>query len=163
MEKELEQSGKETGDSDEALFVKEVDQNKVQKQRLEKEMQLLNAAAEEKDTDKMKAVILQYKELQRQRRENMSPEAITAEQRCELTEGTAYYVEGNVLKALKGEKEYQKRYLDTLDAFEGGRGKYYRTGMAKCLILDRLNPDWKAELDFTLSLDELIDRAVESR
>ncbi|MDU7706786.1 MAG: hypothetical protein E7J94_05855 [Clostridium sp.] len=161
MEKELEQSGKETGDSDEALFVKEVDQNKVQKQRLEKEMQLLKAAAEEKDTDKMKAVILQYKELQRQRRENMSPEAITAEQRCELTEGTAYYVEGNILRSLRSEKEYQDRYLDSLDVFEGGRGKYYRTGMAKCLILDRLDPDWKESLDFTKSLDQLLDKATD--
>lgn len=160
MEKELEQSGKETGNSEEELVVKEVDQNKEQKQRLEKEMQLLKAAAEEKDTDKMKAVILQYKDLQRQRREKMSPEAITAEQRCELTEGTAYYVEGNVLKALKGEQEYQERYLDTLDAFEGGRGKYYRTGMAKCLILDKLDPDWKEGLDFTESLDQLLDKAA---
>ena len=110
----------------------------------------------------MKAAILEYREQQEKRQENMSAEALMAEKRCELTEGTAYYVEGNVLKALRGENVYRERYLDTLDVFEGGRGKFYRTGMAKCLILDRLEPDWKTGLDFTESLDELLYKAVES-
>lgn len=78
-----------------------------------------------------------------------------------MTEGTAYYVEGNILRSLRSGKEYQERYLDTLDAFEGGRGKYYRTGMAKCLILDKLAPDWKESLDYTESLDQLLDKAAE--
>lgn len=36
------------------------------------------------------------------------------------------------------------------------RGKYYRTGMAKCLILDRLALDWKEDFDFTRGLDEVL-------
>ena len=162
MEKELEQSGNENGDSEETLLVKELDQNAEQKKRMKKEMQLLKTAAEKKDIDGMKAAILEYREQQEKRQENMSAEALMAEKRCELTEGTAYYVEGNVLKALRGENVYRERYLDTLDVFEGGRGKFYRTGMAKCLILDRLEPDWKTGLDFTESLDELLYKAVES-
>ena len=161
MEKELEQSGNETGSSEDALFIKEVDQDKEQKKRMIKEMQLLKAAAQEKETDKLKAAVVQYRTQQRQRQENMSAKALIAEQRCELTEGTAYYVEGNILRSLRSGKEYQERYLDTLDAFEGGRGKYYRTGMAKCLILDKLDPDWKESLDYTESLDQLLDKAAE--
>ena len=82
------------------------------------------------------------------------------EERCELMEGTAYYEEANVLKIQKGGQEYRKRYIGTLDRFDAGRGKYYRTGMAKCMILDRISPDWKKNLDFSKSLDELLDDAA---
>ena len=33
--------------------------------------------------------------------------------------------------------------------------------MAKCLILDKLDPDWKESLDYTESLDQLLDKAAE--
>lgn len=80
-----------------------------------------------------------------------------AEIRCELTEGTAYYVEASVYRMAAGEKAYKERYLENLDTYEGGRGKYYRTGFAKCLILDRLNPNWKETFDFTRGLDEVLE------
>ncbi|MCI9441744.1 MAG: hypothetical protein HFH15_11035 [Ruminococcus sp.] len=61
---------------------------------------------------------------------------------------------------LTGEEAYEEKYVDGIGVFEGGRGKYYRTGMAKCLILDQLSPDWKDTFDFTQGLDEVLETAV---
>lgn len=101
-------------------------------------------------------MISDYSETRRQRLAEMPDEAAEAEIRCELTEGTAYYVESKVYRLLTGEKGYEEHYLDGIGGFEGGRGKYYRTGMAKCLILNRLALDWKEDFDFTRGLDEVL-------
>ena len=61
---------------------------------------------------------------------------------------------------LTGEEAYEEKYVDGIGVFEGGRGKYYRTGMAKCLILDQISPDWKDTFDFTQGLDEVLETAV---
>lgn len=165
---ELEADPDQTGESEDDLFIKEVDQKKDVKRSLEQEMRLLKkivtgSAAEKGNIDEVRTAVLEYRKLEDERREKMSEEAADAERRCELTEGTAYYVEGTVLRAEKGndgKMGYQERYLETLDQYEDGRGKYYRIGMAKCLILDQLSPDWKETLDFSKSLDELLDAAV---
>ncbi len=167
-------AGEQDGESEEQILVKAVDQKADVKKAVAQEMKTLKAIAdkgsalkgEESKTgiDEMKSAVLEYRKSEEQRRKGMPAEAVKAEQRCELTEGTAYYVEANILKMQEGggEAEYQKRYLDTLGQFEGGRGKYYRTGMAKCLILDQISPDWKRQIDFSKSLDELLDEAVMS-
>lgn len=170
MEAELEKAvsgeGTEEMVSEEDIIVKEADKKANIKKGLQQEMRLLkNIVCDESvssgNIDVIKADVLKYRELEKQRQEKMPTEARNAEIRCELIEGTAYYLESNVLKIQKGNKEYEERYIDTLDAFEGGRGKYYRIGMAKCMILDRISPDWKENIDFTKSLDELLDEAVQ--
>lgn len=169
--------------SEEAWIVREVDQKGEIRGKIETELKLLEDAAKlavqmemedgedwleqpvqtemmaQEDTmDALKEVLSDYSELRRQRLENMPEEAAEAEIRCELTEGTAYYVESKVYEMLAGKDAYEEQYLDRIGVFEGGRGKYYRTGMAKCLILDKLSPEWKDTFDFSKGLDEVLFR-----
>ncbi|GAA0799099.1 hypothetical protein GCM10008910_24750 [Faecalicatena orotica] len=166
---DMETASGQAGETEEDFFKKEVDQKKDVKKELEQEMRLLKkivtgSAMEKGKIDEVRNAVLEYRKLEDGRREKMTQEAADAERRCELTEGTAYYVEGIVLKAEKGSDKggqtYKERYLETLDKYEDGRGKYYRIGMAKCLILDQLSPDWKETMDFSKSLDEMLDEAV---
>lgn len=166
MSKEMENIADDSGESEEDIIVRAVDKDVEVKEGIGQELHMLKRivtghAMSDGNIDEIKTAVLEYRELERQRQKKMPEEAVSAEQRCELTEGTAYYVEANILKMQNGEGEYEERYIRTLGDFEGGRGKYYRIGMAKCLILDKLSPDWKEKLDFTKSLDELLDEAVE--
>ncbi|MDD3402263.1 MAG: hypothetical protein PHQ72_02745 [Hespellia sp.] len=148
-----------------SITAKEMDQKEVRKNQFKNEMKgwkklVLSSDMSAGNIDEIKEAVLEYRELADARRSQMSEQAIAAELQSELTEGTAYYVESNVLRQQKGDREYQTRYIDTLGTYMSGRGSLYRTGMAKCLILDVLAPDWKEQLDFTKSLDELLDEAV---
>ncbi len=100
---------------------------------------------------------LKYLESHRQRLAEMPRNAAEAEIRCELAEGTAYYVESKVYGMQAGDGAYKERYLEGLGRFEGGRGKYYRTGMAKCLILDQIAPEWKDGFDFVRGMDAVLE------
>ena len=157
--------------SEEESIVKEVDENTDVRNRLEKEMGLLedtvemlradtregNGAADlAEHIDGIQEMVLEYRECRRERMAKMTEAARDAEIRCELTEGTAYYVEYSVYGMTAGEKTCEERYLENLGRYEGGRGKYYRTGLAKCLILDALAPGWKETFDFTKGLDEVL-------
>ena len=156
-----EESGDEESMGEDAVLVRAVDKNPDMKKKVEQEMKLLKKTAlSEAGIDEIKSGVLEYRKLEERRKAEMSKEAVQVEERCELMEGTAYYEEANVLKIQKGGQEYRKRYIGTLDRFDAGRGKYYRTGMAKCMILDRISPDWKKNLDFSKSLDELLDDAA---
>ncbi len=119
-----------------------------------------DAAALAEYIDGIREMVLEYRECRRERMAKMSQEARDAEIRCELTEGTAYYVEYSVYGMTAGAQACQERYLENLDRYEGGRGKYYRTGLAKCLILDALAPGWRETFDFTKGLDEVLEEAA---
>ncbi len=153
----------------------EADETADMKNSLENEMKLLketvdmvltdtgertDAAALAEYIDGIKEMVLEYRECRRERMAKMSQEARDAEIRCELTEGTAYYVEYSVYGMTAGAQACQERYLENLDWYEGGRGKYYRTGLAKCLILDALAPGWRETFDFTKGLDEVLEEAA---
>ncbi len=153
----------------------EADETADMKNSLENEMKLLketvdmvltdtgertDAAALAEYIDGIKEMVLEYRECRRERMAKMSQEARDAEIRCELTEGTAYYVEYSVYGMTAGAQACRERYLENLDRYEGGRGKYYRTGLAKCLILDALAPGWRETFDFTKGLDEVLEEAV---
>lgn len=131
-----------------------------QASRMEKEKKKSGDPENAADIETLNEMLSEYRESRRQRLEAMPEETAEAEIRCELIEGTAYYVEGKVYEMLSGEEAYEEKYVDGIGAFEGGRGKYYRTGMAKCLILDQLSPDWKDTFDFTQGLDEVLETAV---
>jgi hypothetical protein len=62
--------------------------------------------------------------------------------RTETVEGTARYVEFKTAEALKDDK-LKQQYLTGLKENVNGKEKYYRSGMAICLLLDRYYPDWK--------------------
>ncbi len=143
--------------SEEQWIVEEVDEKPDVRRKLEQEIKLLKKAVSDSDIDEVHRTVLEYSQRRRQRMEEMPDKAREAEVRCELTEGTAYYVESSVYRMASGQQAYEERYLDGLYEYENGRGKYYRTGFAKCLILDRLDPNWKENFDFTKGLDEVIE------
>ncbi len=153
--------------SEEEWIVTEVDEKPDIQRKLKGEMQLLEKAADMlknqdiSSIDGLREIVLEYSERRRQRMKEMQKSAREAEIRCELTEGTAYYVEAFVYRMESGEQAYEERYLDSLGTYEGGRGKYYRTGLAKCLLLDVLCPDWKEHFDFSKGLDELLEEYLE--
>ncbi len=169
MQEELEGAeGKEESEiSQEEQLVTWVDQAPDIRSKLKQEMELLKKTVEliqNQDIsaiDEVHRIILEYSERRRQRMSEMSEALRDAEIRCEVTEGTAYYVEAKVYGMMTGQEEYKERYLYNLGTYEGGRGKYYRTGFAKCLILDFLCPDWKETFDFSTGLDEVIEKYIE--
>lgn len=161
MKGELEEKGGEK--SEEEWIVTQVDEKKDVKSKIRQEMEILKKAVELIRTespaiDELHKIILEYSERRRQRMEEMPKSARDAEIRCELTEGTAYYVESSVYQMMSGKQAYEERYLENIGAYEGGRGKYYRTGLAKCLILDTLYPGWKETFDFSRGLDAVIEQ-----
>ena len=163
--------------TDEEWIVKEADQNEIVRKWIQEEMNLLQKAVWQavrlqqlsenptkmaKEKERIKELLMQYRDSRRQRMDQFPAQAATAEIRCELTEGTARYVEARIYRMLAGTQAYRGRYLDTLGIYEGGREKYYRTGMAKCLLLDVLQPGWKSGFDFTVGLDELLENVLDA-
>ena len=67
----------------------------------------------------------------------------------EKVEGTARYMEANVIMALGNQTLYDD-YLVGIQDYITGKEKYYRSGMGMALILDQLSDDWKSSV-FTKS------------
>jgi len=65
--------------------------------------------------------------------------------RTETVEGTARYVEFKTAEAID-DKKLMRQYLTGLKENVKGREKYYRSGMAICLLLDRYDPGWKQHI-----------------
>ncbi len=63
----------------------------------------------------------------------------------EKVEGTARYLEANVILTLGNEALYDE-YMDNIQHYFTGKEKYYRSGMGLSLILDKLTEDWKSEV-----------------
>lgn len=143
-------------DLQEGLIVKQVDENEEQRALYEEQMALLKEAVSTSEVDTLKEIIIQYKELEEERTALLSEEVRILEEYYKRFEGSARYVEAMVYRNLYSEEAFQARYIENLDVYQGGSGKYYGIGMAECLILDRLCGDWKAEYDFSESFLDLI-------
>jgi hypothetical protein len=67
-----------------------------------------------------------------------------------------------------GYANFDKRWAQEIDqigrmADDHGDGRFYYSGMAQAVLLDRLLPDWKAQaLADGVFLDELLETAVAS-
>ena len=138
----------------------EVDSNNALVLSFEKEMQLLTQAYEENDIMKKCEILQQIFTLQEERKELLSKQAVFIEQYYEMVEGSAKYVEGCAFKELEGQEAWESTYMGPFE-YENGSGKYYTSGMMKCLILDQIAPDWKATFDVTISLDVLLQQAMD--
>ncbi|MGN1303604.1 MAG: hypothetical protein ACI4YB_01085, partial [Oscillospiraceae bacterium] len=73
---------------------------------------------------------------------------------------TACYVEACVYKAQLPDK-FAEEYIDNIGEYRKGSSKYYRAGMAQCMILDKLNAEWKNDYDFSEPLTDIIYRELE--
>lgn len=63
----------------------------------------------------------------------------------EKVEGTARYMEANVIMALGNQVLYDE-YLAGIKDYITGKEKYYRSGMGMALIFDKLSDDWKSDV-----------------
>lgn len=144
----------------EEVIVSEVDQNSKLRKYYEDELILLNKAVKAWDIDEIKSIVLEYKELNKKRKALLNKEVLEIETYYELVEGTAYYVEALVYQLQYSKEATLDYYVDNIKEYTNGSMKYYRIGMAKCLLLDKLDKDWKTKLDFSCSLDELIDKSI---
>lgn len=156
--------------ADTNLIVTEVDGNEQVVNLYKKEIALLEKAINEDDLDVVKEIILEYKQLDEERKEFLSSECQLAEAYYTVMEGTAYYVEklayANLQQPEKQDDRTNKNVVwdinqtsandIKLEPYTKGTNKYYNIGRAQCLILDKLSPDWKADYDFSRELIELI-------
>lgn len=74
-----------------------------------------------------------------------SEELLMLENYYEKVEGTARYIEVKAVELMKDENLY-KEYMDSLQETVAGKEKYYRSGMAMCLVLDKLGYNWKEDV-----------------
>lgn len=145
---------------DEGIIVKEADANPQAVSLFRQQAQLLEDAVKEQDVDKIREYIVKYKELDEERKRLLTQEVIALEDYYIRVEGTARYIEACVYKMLVPE-QFDSIYLDEISEYSGGCAKYYRTGMAQCMILDRLDPEWKNGFDFSQSVMDLIYSRLE--
>ncbi|MDE7422329.1 MAG: hypothetical protein K2N51_01315 [Lachnospiraceae bacterium] len=75
----------------------------------------------------------------------------------------ARYVEGKAYEELYSKEVFTERYLKNLESFQKGSAKYYSIGMAKCLLLDRLDANWKQNYDFSKSLTDCLYKQIEEQ
>ncbi|MBD5528229.1 MAG: hypothetical protein HDR02_07445 [Lachnospiraceae bacterium] len=148
-----------SGEIDEGIIAGEADTNPQAVSLFQQQARLLEEAVKVEDVDRIRECIVRYKELDEERMLLLSKEVIALEDYYTRVEGTACYIEACIYKMLLPE-QLDGRYLDGISEYSGGSSKYYRTGMAQCMILDRLNPNWKVGFDFSESVIDLIYREL---
>lgn len=140
------------------IILNEVDANKTLISMFEQEMQLLMQIV---DAESKADLINEVLALQKEREAMLSPQAVFIENYYQTVEGSAKYIEANVYRELEGTEAWEETYMMPF-TYTNGSGKYYDMGMLKCMILDQIAPDWKASFDATISLNELLQKAVDA-
>lgn len=147
----------------------------------EKEIDLLIRAVQEKSDAKARELGTQFLDQRTQRRQqaSMSPQMVQFERDAEWLEGLAKYTELTIGKLAAGTPGYQPaagvgfqsysemgwRYNQQVTEVrnhihESSDGRFYYTGFLQAVLLDRLNPGWKA--DFLPGNDWLEDALSKS-
>lgn len=156
---QAETAGLAESDSTEEIVVNNIDSNEQLVLSFSSEMELLEAAYETEDMDEKKALTEKALAVSKERKEMLSEKEVYVEKYYEMIEGTARYVEAQAYLLLEGEEAWKEAYFDTFE-YSNGSGKYYEMGMYKCLLLDQLVPEWKADFKVTDSLDDYLTHAV---
>ena len=144
---------------DEGIIAGEADANPQAVSLFRQQAQLLEEAVKAEEVDRIRECIVKYKELDEDRKLLLPQEVIALEDYYTRVEGTACYIEACIYKTLLPGL-FDGRYLDSISEYSGGSVKYYRTGMAQCMILDKLNPGWKEGFDFSEPVMDLIYREL---
>lgn len=144
---------------DESAIVTEADGSPRAVSLFRQQAQLLQDAVKTDDVDRIRECIVKYKELDEERRQLLPADVIALEDYYTRVEGSACYVEACIYKMLAPDS-FESAYTDTVSEYVDGSAKYYHTGMAQCMILDRLNPEWKKGFDFSEPMMELIYREL---
>lgn len=142
-------------DVDESIIAEYADTNDKAVELFKEQAELLEKAVGCEDIDKIREYIVKYKQLDNERKALLTEDIISIEDYYTRVEGSACYIEACVYRALLPDK-FEESYIDGLSEYSGGSAKYYRTGMAECMILDSLDPNWKDGFDFSESAIDII-------
>lgn len=145
----------EEEDYGESMILEQCDKNPEAIYLFEQQLDLLSDAIRTKDIDKVREDIVKYQELEAKRNAMLDDTVRGLEEYYTIVEGSAHYIEASACR-LQDEQSYQEQYIDSIPFYIEGSGKYYTLGMAQCLLLDRLDENWKTDYDFSGSLMELI-------
>ncbi|MCM1179642.1 MAG: hypothetical protein NC347_05250 [Clostridium sp.] len=139
----------------EELIVKACDGNSEAAALYGEGARLLKEAAEQEDKEEIKTLMSQYKDIWEKRNALLDETVQGLENYYTSVEGSACYVEAMVCREIDGER-FEEDYMDSIDFYVNGSSKYYHSGMAQCMILDRLDSTWKAGYDFSRPLIHVI-------
>lgn len=142
------------GEDVEKIVREEIDSDPRHRKSIQNELKYLYMADRAKNRAELVTALERALDEESARRETLSDAAVSAERFYETVEGTARYVESKTYLELTDKESYRRAYLNE-DAYSGGAEKYYRIGMMKALLLDRLTPGWQK--DFALP-DDLSER-----
>lgn len=148
-----------SADVDESIISEYADTNAQAVQLFTEQAELLEKAVKSEDIDMLREYMVKYKQLDIQRKALLSENVNDLEEYYSIVEGTACYVESCVYKAQLPDK-FTESYIDNIGTYSGGSSKYYRAGMAQCMILDKLDAEWKNGLDFSEPLTDIIYREL---
>ena len=146
-------------DIDETLIAECADSAPQAVALFEQQAELLEEAVRSDSVDKVRECILKYKQLDTERRALLSDDVIAIEEYYTRVEGTACYAEACIYKMQKPDK-FEGSYIDGISEYSGGSEKYYRIGMAECMLLDIIDSSWKKDYDFSEPLINLIYREL---
>lgn len=138
------------------LLMEEIEQNEEVISFYEKELKLLEKAANTEQIDTLKDIVLEYKLLDDSRKQLLSDECIALETCYTVLEGSAHYVEYKAYGEVTSKEEAEEHFLHSISKYQAGNSKYYEIGMAQCIILDKINPEWKKNYDFSKEFSQII-------
>lgn len=138
-----------------------VDENERAEELYIQELDCLATAINEKDVQKRNAVVEKYLSASKARKALLPEDAVKSEVFYTLIEGSAYYVEGQVYKAVNGKGLYEKNYIAASREYTDGNAKYYNLGMLQCSLLDVMDKDWKKGYNFTKDFETLISEKMD--
>lgn len=147
-------------ETNENLIAEYADTNRQAVDLFEQQAAILENAVKADDIDRIRDYIAKYKKLEEERNMLLSNDVKALEDYYTRVEGTACYIEACVYKMQLPEK-FNGNYIDNISEYSGGSSKYYKAGMAQCMILDKLNPQWKDGYDFKEPLTNLIYTELE--
>ena len=119
-------------------------------------LNLLEEAVRTEDLAQKKAYLQDYLGLESMRQDLLPEAVLIQEDYYERVEGTAQYIEAKVYQTLTSTEEMAATYIEPIGHYSNGTAKYYRIGLAKCLLLDALHPTWKEGYDFATCLTDLL-------
>lgn len=122
---------------------------------------ILDQALKSNDPEETTFLGQEFLNIYHKRRQSMKERSQKFESLYETIEGTAQYVESRAYLDMAGETAYHDYYVGEEQGYIQGIGKYYQMGRKICLLLDKLDPDWSQEFDFSKSLDILLKEQLE--
>ena len=140
----------------ETELAERIDSDAEKKNMYEKELEILSQITDEEKNCDAETIALEYINVASDRDNILSDEEKVSEDFYEMVEGSAYYVEASVVRYENGEAAYQDKYINEAGNYIDGNSKYYHHGMLQCMLLDELDPQWKASYNFDKPLDEVI-------